>query len=83
MSPPRKSREKERHHSRYDQSLFAAKKAQREVSFTLAVETPYTDEDCCCKVVISQVDKYDIEVEDNGRFFWIKKSAIVTTEVHA
>lgn len=69
---------------RYDQALRNAKNEAKLVQFVLAVEATHTDEDCSIVGQVLEVDKFDvavIPVGEQDRTVWIKKSAIVTTEV--
>jgi hypothetical protein len=71
---------------RYDQALRNAKNEGKLVQFCLAVEAPCADEDCTVTGQVHEVDKFDvavIPVSAQDRTIWIKKSAIVTTEVLA
>ena len=70
------------HISHWEQTLRNAKNEGKMVAFTMAVETRHTDEDAMIECSILGVDRDDIHVElVSGRRIWIKKQAIVDTEV--
>ena len=68
---------------RYDEKLRAAKNADKTVRFCLAVDTYFTESDSVVDAKIVEVDKFDVEVHPLRalRTVWIKKSAIVSTEI--
>jgi hypothetical protein len=73
--------------NRIDQALLNAKNEGFRVFFTMAVETPYSDDECVVSGYVLEVDKYDIKLKLSGIVFepgtevWFKRSAIVTTEI--
>lgn len=86
----RSSTQRPRHRpqlTRYDQDLLRAKNANLRVLIQLATEAYFAEEDSCCVTGhILEVDKYDIKVKLEGTFLggreiWVKKSAIMGTEV--
>jgi hypothetical protein len=74
--------------NRIDQALLHAKNEGFKVTFTLAVETPYTDDDYSVSGLVLEVDKYDIKLDIDAdvlnyrREVWFKRSAIVATRIH-
>lgn len=67
----------------YDQMLSNAKNENKLVRFSMAQEAYFTDgEDAVVTGLILKVDKFDILIEYKPQTnIWIKKSAIMGTEV--
>jgi hypothetical protein len=78
-------RQPRREQSRYDQDLGNAKNAGTKVRFYLAIEVDdVTNEVGAVVGYVEQIDKYDIQVrlwDEPDRKIWIKKNAILGTEV--
>jgi hypothetical protein len=70
--------------NRIDQALRNAKNTKKMVTFTLAVETPHTeDENCTVSGWVVEVDQFDILLDlGTQREIWFKRSAIISTEIH-
>lgn len=64
--------------SQYDRDLIQAKIDGAPVGITLAVTTPYTDEDGYVVARVCHVDVYSVKFEINGKQRWISKAFIVS-----